>query len=102
VEALLKAIRCVAAGEYWIERDLLASAVQHQPLPLEQFGLTDRELDVVAEITAGLNNKDIANKLGISELTVKRHLTNIFDKLGFASRLELALFAVSHNLPTRR
>jgi two-component system, NarL family, nitrate/nitrite response regulator NarL len=101
VENLLKAIRCVAAGEYWIERDLLASALQHQPLPLEQFGLTDRELEVVAEIAAGLNNRDIANKLGISELTVKRHLTNIFDKLGVVSRLELALFAVSHNLPSR-
>lgn len=102
VDALLKAIRCVAAGEYWIERDLLANAVQHQPPPFERLGLTDRELEIVAEIAAGLNNSDIGDKLGISELTVKRHLTNIFDKLGVASRLELALFAVSHNLQSRR
>jgi two-component system nitrate/nitrite response regulator NarL len=102
VDALLKAIRCVAAGEYWIERDLLTNAVQQQAPSLDRLGLTDRELEIVAEIAAGSNNKDIGNTLGISELTVKRHLTNIFDKLGLASRLELALFAISHNLQPRR
>jgi two-component system nitrate/nitrite response regulator NarL len=102
VDALLKAIRCVAGGEYWIERDLLTNAVQQQGPSLDRLGLTDRELDIVAEIAAGSNNKDIGNNLGISELTVKRHLTNIFDKLGLASRLELALFAISHNLQPRR
>ena len=102
VDALLKAIRCVAGGEYWIERDLLTNAVQQQGPSLDRLGLTDRELEIVAEIAAGSNNKDIGNNLGISELTVKRHLTNIFDKLGLASRLELALFAISHNLQPRR
>ena len=102
VDTLLKAIRCVAAGEYFIERDLLANAAQHQPPTLERFGLTSRELDVVAEVASGSNNRDIASKLGISELTVKRHLTNIFDKVGVCSRLELALFAVSHDLASRR
>jgi two-component system nitrate/nitrite response regulator NarL len=98
VDALLKAIRCVAAGEYWIERDLLATAVQHQTSSIERLGLTDRELEIVSEIVGGSNNRDIGNKLGISELTVKRHLTNIFDKVGVSSRLELALFAISHDL----
>jgi two-component system nitrate/nitrite response regulator NarL len=102
VDTLLKAIRCVAAGEYFIERDLLANAAQQQPPTLERFGLTSRELDVVAEVASGSNNRDIASKLGISELTVKRHLTNIFDKVGVCSRLELALFAVSHDLASRR
>jgi two-component system, NarL family, nitrate/nitrite response regulator NarL len=101
VESLLKAIRCVAGGEYFIERDLLANAAQQQPAALERLGLTDRELGVVAEVAAGLNNKDIGTKLGISELTVKRHLTNIFNKVGVCSRLELALFAISHNVQPR-
>ncbi len=49
-------------------------------------------------ITEGSTNKHIAQAFGISEETVKRHLTNIFNKLGVGSRLELALFALNHNL----
>ena len=48
---------------------------------------------------AGLANKEIAADFKISEDTVKHHLSNIFDKLGVSTRLELALFAVNHNLP---
>ncbi len=99
LEVLLSAIRSVAKGEYWIDRDLLANALQQQaPTTLEELGLTDREREIVGEIASGLSNKGIANKLNISELTVKRHLTNIFAKLGVASRLELALFAISHSV----
>jgi len=60
--------------------------------------LTPRELEIISAIVAGYNNRDIAQKFAISEQTVKRHLTNIFDKLGVSSRLELALFAVNHAL----
>ncbi len=49
-------------------------------------------------ITEGCTNKDIAKTFGISEETVKRHLTNIFNKLGVGNRLELALFALNHSL----
>ena len=62
------------------------------------FGLTPRELEVVGSIVEGCSNKDIAKQFGISEETVKRHLSNIFDKTGVSTRLELALFAISHQL----
>jgi DNA-binding NarL/FixJ family response regulator len=47
---------------------------------------------------AGLSNKEIASKFSLSEDTVKHHLTNIFDKVGVSSRLELALFAIKNYL----
>ena len=62
------------------------------------FGLTPRELEITATIAAGYSNKEIAQKFTISEDTVKHHLSNIFDKTGVSSRLELALFAVNHQL----
>ena len=64
----------------------------------KQFGLTPRELEIVGAILGGYSNNDIAAKFSISEKTVKHHLTNIFDKLGVSNRLELALFALHHNL----
>jgi two-component system, NarL family, nitrate/nitrite response regulator NarL len=64
----------------------------------ETFGLTPRELQVIATVVAGYKNKDIAQKFGISEQTVKHHLTNIFHKLDVSNRLELALFAIAHQL----
>jgi len=62
------------------------------------FGLTAREVQVIALIVAGYTNKDLARQLGISEHTVKHHLTNVFDKLGVSNRLELVLFAIDHRL----
>jgi DNA-binding NarL/FixJ family response regulator len=56
---------------------------------------------VIALITQGSTNKDDANSLGITEETVKCHLTNIFDKVGMSSRLELAVFALEHGLISR-
>jgi two-component system, NarL family, nitrate/nitrite response regulator NarL len=65
-----------------------------------QFGLTSRELEIVAAIVTGDSNRDIADRLSISLQTVKHHLTSIFDKTGVSSRLELALFAIRHGLVT--
>jgi two-component system, NarL family, nitrate/nitrite response regulator NarL len=62
------------------------------------FNLTSRERDIVQAIVAGQTNKDIADRLGISTQTVKHHLTSIFDKTGVSTRLELAMFALRHNL----
>ena len=62
------------------------------------YGLTPRELEVVNSIVEGCSNKDIAKEFTISEETVKRHLSNIFDKTGVSTRLELALFAIAHKL----
>jgi DNA-binding NarL/FixJ family response regulator len=107
-QLLLRSIRAVMQGEFWVGRDSVSDLVQFlreetrgprlkEPLR-KDFGLTPRELDVVAAIVAGYTNRDVAQKFSISEDTVKHHLTNIFDKLGVSNRLELALFAVHHNL----
>ncbi len=108
-QLLLRSIRTVMAGQFWVGResvsDLVATLRDLMPTGAEQarqkaFGLTPRELEVVSTIVAGYTNKDIAQKFTISEQTVKHHLTNIFDKLGVSTRLELALFAVNHRLFT--
>jgi DNA-binding NarL/FixJ family response regulator len=63
-----------------------------------QFGLTRRELEIVGAIGEAMSNKDIAQHFGISEYTVKHHLSRIFDKIGVFSRLELAMMARHHGL----
>jgi two-component system nitrate/nitrite response regulator NarL len=104
---LLKSIRAVMAGQFWVAQggvsDLVKTLRELKSAPDERtqkktFGLTPRELEIIAAIVAGYTNKDMAQKLRISEQTVKHHLTNIFDKLGVSNRLELALFAVNHHL----
>jgi DNA-binding NarL/FixJ family response regulator len=105
-QLLFKAIRSVAAGQYWVGRDTVSDLVEtlsrlQSATALaggNKFGLTRRELDALALVVAGFTNKDIAAKLGISEDTVKHHLTNLFDKTGVSNRLELALFAIHHHL----
>jgi DNA-binding NarL/FixJ family response regulator len=62
------------------------------------FGLTPRQLMIVASVIGGLSNREISQALSISEDTVKHHLTAIFDKLGVSSRLELALFATHYGM----
>lgn len=102
-----EALRAVLSGDYWIGgqrvnnlltalHDLMqkASNVPER----KTYGLTPREIEVVTCIVEGCSNKDIAKQFTISEETVKRHLSNIFDKTGVSTRLELALFAISHKL----
>ena len=57
--------------------------------------LTKREEDVVRLLAEGLQNRDIAKELKLSEHTIKNYLFHIFDKLGVSSRVELVLYAVS-------
>jgi len=64
----------------------------------DRYRLTARELEIVPHVAGGASNRDIAQLLSVREDTVKRHLSNIFDKLGVYSRLELALFAIHHGL----
>ena len=97
-EFLMKAIRHVAAGEYWVDRDMLALWAQTQHANGNSNGLTPRENEIVRAILAGSTNRQISTNLHISEETVKRHLSNIYTKLGVANRLELALYAMEHHL----
>jgi two-component system, NarL family, nitrate/nitrite response regulator NarL len=103
-QLLMKAIRTVMSGQYWIGREAVGDIVDFMRTnasgdkPPKNFGLTKREMEILAAIVAGLSNKEIARRFTLSEDTVKHHLTNIFDKVGVASRLELALFAINNHL----
>ena len=99
---LIDGIHRVMEGKYLIGGNVagdLAQAVREVRVPsATRYGLTPRELDIVAAIVAGETNKLMGERLGISLQTVKHHLTSIFDKTGVSSRLELALFALRNNL----
>lgn len=109
-QLLLKAIHTVMSGEYWVGRESVSNLVQYLRTLMQssvdearqrKFGLTPRELEIVSAVVAGYANKEIAEYFKISEDTVKHHLSNIFDKLGVSTRLELALFAVNQALPLK-
>jgi DNA-binding NarL/FixJ family response regulator len=69
------------------------------PSPAEDIAkLTQRERAVIAFIAEGLKNKQIAERMFISETTVSHHLTSIFTKLGVTDRLELVIYAFGHGL----
>jgi two-component system nitrate/nitrite response regulator NarL len=103
---LTTAIRAVVGGDYWIGGRRVVNLVgalhelmQKAAVPdRKTFGLTPREMEVVGCIVEGCSNRDIAKQFGLSEETVKRHLSNIFDKTGVSTRLELAMFAIAHHL----
>ncbi|MBV9181231.1 MAG: response regulator transcription factor [Acidobacteria bacterium] len=91
-DMLLQGIRAVREGQFWVAGESLASWARNSRFR-QSAGLTSRELDIVSAIKAGNSNREIAAKLRISEETVKRHLSNIYGKLGVSSRLELAVLA---------
>jgi len=97
-EMLLKGIRSVYEGNYWVNGELLAASAQYWQDDKVGASLTSREREIISAIRAGNSNKEIAAKFSISEETAKRHLSNIYAKLGLSSRLELANFANRHNL----
>ena len=106
-QLLRKSIRSVMEGEYWIGRRSVGDLVQErkkysipntEKKPPRKWRLTPRQLQIVAEILSGKTNKEIALKLRLSDQTVKHHLTSIFNEVGVFNRLELALFAVHHDI----
>jgi len=109
IEVLPEALHSVMAGQYWVARETVGGLIEAlrsvespaEPRAEHQFDLTERELEIVEAVVAGFSNKDIANQFSISEHTVKHHLSSVFDKLGVSSRLELALFALNHELVGR-
>jgi DNA-binding NarL/FixJ family response regulator len=117
-ELLIKSIRKVHAGEIWLDSNTTAAVMRQfasaeeapasAPAPTPQgrdrdrTPLSQREREIVALVAQGFKNKEMAEKLFISEQTVKNHLHNIFDKLGVSDRLELALYAIHRNLHINR
>jgi len=106
---LFRGIRKVMEGEYWISRAnvahlvgavrrLLGHAAEGQS---RKPNITPRQQEIIASVAAGHSNKQIAQQFSLSEDTVKRHLTNIFGRLGLSNRLELALFAAQQDMTER-
>lgn len=109
-KVLIQGIRSVISGKFWVgdepvarlgTESLQSAHGSSAQMPAKTFGLTGREMEIVTAIVSGYSNREIAQKLDISEDTVKHHVTNVFDKLGVFNRLELALFAIHHGLAGR-
>ena len=98
-QQLIECLYRVAAGGRFIQRAFIKT------MPLSDRAcssivrrLTPKELQVVALISEGCKNKEIANKLGTKEQVVKNYLRSIYGKIGVSDRLELALFTIRHQL----
>src|SRR6202167_1777495 len=108
-ELIVKSIRKVHGGEIWLDSHTTAAVMRQFAAPGEISGggsgktrerspLSQREREIVQLVAQGYKNKEMAEKMFISEQTVKNHLHNIFDKLGVSDRLELALYAIHKGL----
>jgi DNA-binding NarL/FixJ family response regulator len=109
-DLIVKSIRKVNAGEIWLDSHTTAAVMRQFQTGTEASGgtpgakgrerspLSAREREIVALVAQGYKNKEMAEKMFISEQTVKNHLHNIFDKLGVSDRLELALYAIHKGL----
>jgi DNA-binding NarL/FixJ family response regulator len=108
---IAKSIRKVYEGEIWLDANTTAAVIRQFAMPAETPGapgdgkhprgraqLSQREREIIVLIAQGYKNKEIAEKMFITEQTVKNHLHNVFDKLGVSDRLELALYAIHNSL----
>ena len=100
-EDLIRAIRLVAAGDALLAPSVTRKLIEefakrparsaHKPPQLET--LTDRESEVLREVAAGLTNSEIAERLHVSEATVKTHVAHLLDKLGLRDRVQAVILA---------
>jgi two-component system, NarL family, nitrate/nitrite response regulator NarL len=110
-----KSIQKVHEGEIWLDSNTTAAVIRQFAAPIsESFSnngtpsgekvsrdraqLSQREREIIVLIAQGYKNKEIAEKMFITEQTVKNHLHNVFDKVGVSDRLELALYAIHNSL----
>jgi DNA-binding NarL/FixJ family response regulator len=98
-EDLVKAVRIVSEGQVWAPRRVVVGWMEHRATasaavrasePILKQRLSDREREVFRHAAMGLSNRELAERLAISQATVKAHLTSIFQKLGLRGRAELA------------
>lgn len=100
IESLVTAIRAVAEGQVWLPPDLQAAFVLlDNSVPKR---LTARESEIVRLVAMGMRNAEVAERLSLSENTIKTHLTNIFHKLAIRDRLELVHYAIRTGLVSVR
>ena len=101
---LKKAINTVVNGENYIQPSLIpvlnAKMIDRDKDTVKIESLTKRELEVLKNLSYGMYNKEIAEKLDISERTVKNHISNIFKKIEVTDRTQAAVFAIRNNLIT--
>jgi DNA-binding NarL/FixJ family response regulator len=113
VSLVEKSLIKVHAGEIWLDSNTTAAVIRqfvatpgveyqaaftNGKAPRERAQLSQREREIIVLIAQGYKNKEIAEKMFITEQTVKNHLHNVFDKLGVSDRLELALYAIHNSL----
>ena len=114
INLIEKSINKVYAGEIWLDSNTTAAVIRQFASPSdfptihggggngkssrERAQLSQREREIIILIAQGYKNKEIAEKMFITEQTVKNHLHNVFDKLGVSDRLELALYAIHNSL----
>ncbi|HWP43383.1 MAG TPA: response regulator transcription factor [Blastocatellia bacterium] len=107
-DVLIRAIEKLQAGQVWLERTLVANVLAQisrrnsnngsEPEIPPAIKLTKRERDIIALVTAGCKNKQIAARLAISDVTVRHHLTTIYSKLNVEDRFELIIYAYRNGL----
>lgn len=104
-DLLVKCVKKVHQGETWLDNQgvnwvIEAYRAQASQLtgPRPKVRLTEKELLIIAGVTQGMKNKDIAQEVGTTEQVVKNYLRKVYDKLGVSDRLELALYCMHHRL----
>jgi two-component system, NarL family, response regulator LiaR len=97
-EELIEAIRAAAKGEVRLHPKAQKRLIKEVRTPEMRESLTERETETLRLIARGLSNKEIADKLSVSEVTVKTHVSSILSKLNLQSRTQAALFALKEGL----
>jgi DNA-binding NarL/FixJ family response regulator len=89
---LKKAIKAISSGELWLDRKTMRNILSYESFSKREVKLTEAEKEIVSLICQGYRNKEIAQKLHVSEQTVKSHCNRIYKKVGVSDRLQLAIY----------